>query len=213
MTCPHDWSACLCLELSGRWVWVPRRSRGVAAGGVAVERIPLARWDYEAIEASAHAARYGGFICATRFDSTRFALSAAEASVMDPQQRLVLELASDALGTVVGDESVFVGIQANDFAEITQQQRRMRESVYAITSTNHAVACGRVAYLLGLRGAAVSVNTACSSALVAMHAARGELAPEAVAVVGLEPCIPRALIKRARAPYQPFLRNEQTDLS
>ena len=64
------------------------------------------------------------------------------------------------------------------------KNHRTRESVYAITSMNHAVACGRVAYLLGLRGAAVSVNTACSSALVAMHAARAEL-PGVMAAVNV----------------------------
>ena len=47
------------------------------------------------------------------------------------------------LGAVAGRECVFVGIQATDFAEIAAQQRQLRESVYAVTSTNHAVASGR----------------------------------------------------------------------
>ena len=60
-----------------------------------VAQIPLARWNFEAIAHAPHAARYGGFITVTRFDSARFKVAPAEASVMDPQQRLVLELTRD----------------------------------------------------------------------------------------------------------------------
>eukprot|EP00964_Phaeocystis_antarctica_P007649 scaffold4136_cov60-Phaeocystis_antarctica.AAC.1 len=97
---------------------------------------------------------------------------------MDPQQRLLLERGYEALhaaglrraellGSATG---VFLGICSNDFADVLKASPAGR-SVYAATGSSHSVAAGRLSYVLGLQGPCVSFDTACSSALVAGHAA------------------------------------------
>jgi 3-oxoacyl-(acyl-carrier-protein) synthase len=157
------------------------------SGGVAVSNAPLERWDIEShstrgLTVSARSAiRYGGFVPDIElFDASRFGLSRAEAIAMDPQQRMLLESGYDAFNRAGKTRtdlegrnvSVYVGIQSTDYGELSVQEPHLRESVYAATSTNHAVASGRISFLLGLRGACMSINTACSSSLVAMHEAR-----------------------------------------
>ena len=111
---------------------------------------------------------------AQRFDSLVFGISPAEAGAMDPQQRLLLELGYVALHgfshrrvtLMGGDSGVFLGIERPDWASICSSQT----SVYAVTGDNISVAAGRVSFVLGLQGPCASVDTACSSALTAMHA-------------------------------------------
>ena len=59
---------------------------------------------------------------------------------------------------------------ANCFAEVLRSSPT-QSSVYAATGSSHSVAAGRLSYVLGLQGPCVSFDTACSSALVAGHAA------------------------------------------
>jgi 3-oxoacyl-(acyl-carrier-protein) synthase len=95
---------------------------------------------------------------------------------MDPQQRLLLETAYAALhvsgarqSTLLGGEGgVFVGIERPDWALLAFS---WPASVYAVTGDTTSVASGRVSFALGLQGPCVSVDTACSSALVALHGA------------------------------------------
>jgi 3-oxoacyl-(acyl-carrier-protein) synthase len=159
----------------------------LSSGGCAITELPAGRWDIDALSGEGlsskalDSTKYGGFVPNIEyFDAPRFGLSRTEASVMDPQQRMLLESAYDAFcragqtkatleGRLIG---VYVGIQATDFGDLVQDQKPLRESVYAATGSNHAVASGRISYILGLRGACMSINTACSSSLVAMHEAR-----------------------------------------
>ena len=110
--------------------------RLASAAAVAVAQIPLARWNFEAIAHTAHAARYGGFISVTRFDAVRFALAPAEASVMDPQQRMVLELSYEALHAAAlprallngSETAVYVGVMSTEFREAL-----LRANSYEVT--------------------------------------------------------------------------------
>jgi len=154
------------------------------ASGDAVGAVPAARWTLSAVvdvgalsEVQAACVSHGGFVRdAERFDNTAFGVSAAESGAMDPQQRLLLETAYAALhasgarrSTLLGGEGgVFVGIERPDWALLASSRPA---SVYAVTGDTASVASGRVSFALGLQGPCVSVDTACSSALVALHGA------------------------------------------
>ena len=117
---------------------------------------------------------------------------------MDPQQRLVLEVAYEALhgagarrASLLGDDAgVFLGIERPDWA-LLQALAPGPRSVYAATGDNLAVAAGRLSFVLGLQGPCVSVDTACSSALVALHSGAlairaGECRSAVASAVGLK---------------------------
>lgn len=70
------------------------------------------------------------------------------------------------------------GIASSDYGSLVA--RHAERGVYHATSSALSVACGRLSYAFGLRGPSVSIDTACSASLVALHmAARGLQASEA----------------------------------
>ncbi|MGW7824560.1 type I polyketide synthase, partial [Streptomyces puniciscabiei] len=121
----------------------------------------------------------GGFIPdVAGFDAELFGISPREALAMDPQQRLLLETAWEALeragidptslrGSATG---VYAGVSANGYGG-TVHEADGESAGYLLTGSTPSVASGRLSYVLGLEGPAVSVDTACSSALVALHLA------------------------------------------
>lgn len=135
-------------------------------------------------------ARYGGFVETRRwvsFDHEAFSIGGAEAKVMDPQQRQLLETGLGALeaagmglpairkGAAANEPWTvgnFVALQTNDFARAIVRTPKLVASTYAVSGANPAIAAGRLGYALGLRGAAMCVDTACSTALVCLHEAR-----------------------------------------
>ena len=122
--------------------------------------------------------RFGAFVDGVdRFDAAFFGIPAAEARLLDPQQRLLLETSWGALehaaispDSLRGTQTaVFAGIGVSDYRELITADGA--ESIYAATGTSASTAAGRVAFALGLEGPAVSVDTASSSSLVAVHQA------------------------------------------
>src|ERR1051325_8406487 len=150
----------------------------------AVSEVPSGRWDPSVYDPDPSvpgkaATKWGGFLeSIDRFDAAFFGILPREAERMDPQQRLILEVATEALdhaglprerlaGTRAG---VFIASYYNDYAHL---QYNDREAVDArtMTGTVHSVLANRLSYLLDLRGPSLSVATACSSSLVAIHLA------------------------------------------
>ncbi|MHB9858118.1 type I polyketide synthase [Streptomyces sp. YIM S03343] len=154
------------------------------AGGVdAISEVPADRWDAGAFyhpqvgRPGKMTTKWGGFLDRIdEFDAAFFGISPREAEAMDPSQRLVLEVAWEALenagyADLAGSRTgVFVGVIGNDYG-IQRFSRPDDLTSYAVTGNAHSIVSGRLAYLLDLRGPAVSIDTACSSSLVAVHLA------------------------------------------
>ncbi len=126
-------------------------------------------------------AKRGGFLEGIdQFDPQFFGVSPREAPYIDPQQRLLLETAWEAIedaGLVLDfekgtDIGVFVGISHNDYQGL-QHTATDRTGITAHTPTGsaHSIAANRISYCLNLTGPSVAMDTACSSALTAVHVA------------------------------------------
>eukprot|EP00966_Prymnesium_polylepis_P151473 3500341-Prymnesium_polylepis.1 len=145
-----------------------------SCGRDAVGSVPARRWE---VDSRSLYGRTSGFMgsmqSAEMFDAPRFAVSPAEVVAMDPQQRLLLEVGYEALATHEvlrdGDRDsgcgIFLGITNADF----QVMSAGSDSVYTATGGTISIAAGRTSFTLGLQGPCVSIDTACSSAIVALH--------------------------------------------
>jgi polyketide synthase 12/epothilone polyketide synthase D len=149
--------------------------------------VPSGRWNKKAFydpelhkPGKSHAC-WGGFVDRIdEFDAPFFGISPREASRMDPQQRLLLETAWRALEdggqrleSLAGSRTaVFVGVSSWEysFAQISFRDRGLID-VYTNTGGSLSIAANRISYCFDLRGPSVAVDTACSSALVAVHLA------------------------------------------
>ncbi|MBB5938996.1 type I polyketide synthase [Streptomyces zagrosensis] len=132
----------------------------------------------------AYVPAYGALAAAGHFDPDRFGISEAEALLIDPQQRLLLETVDEALAAAhldparTGPVSVYAGVGRNDYERWVAHALAGRPGVdeMALEITNgRDYAATRVAYRLGLTGTALTVQSACSTSLVAVHLACQDL--------------------------------------
>ncbi|MHA4818111.1 type I polyketide synthase, partial [Streptomyces aculeolatus] len=164
-------------------------------GRHAIAEPPPGRRDHPIwTEAGTHVPTRGGYLDdVAGFDAEFFRVAPREARSLDPQQRLILETAWEALedaghpaaaldGRPVG---VYLGLNTADYQQLLTRDMRQVDHYYG-TGTSFAATAGRVSYFLGLRGPSIAVDTACSASLTALHLAcqgldRGDCE---VAVVG-----------------------------
>ncbi|MFQ6329964.1 SDR family NAD(P)-dependent oxidoreductase [Nocardia sp. CWNU-33] len=164
--------------------------RNLAAGRDAVTEVPPSRWpitDYfrpGPVTPGKTYSKWGGFLDnVDRFDPMFFDLVPAEADYMDPQQRLFLEHSWLALEDAAIDPKslrrsrcgVFAGSPGSDYATLLRSRAEFG-SHHMFTGNSPAILPARVAYHLDLTGPCLGLDTACSSALVAVHQACRSLA-------------------------------------
>lgn len=152
----------------------------------AITEIPPTRWDVDEYydpdpdTPGGIATRWGGFIGdIDRFEPQLFGISPREAQSLDPQQRLLLEVTWEALERAgIAPDSLsgsptgaFVGICNGDYGRMLMEGSGTDFDMYLATGAAYSVASGRLSYVLGLTGPAVSVDSACSSSLLSVHLA------------------------------------------
>ncbi|MEP0930312.1 MULTISPECIES: type I polyketide synthase [Cyanophyceae] len=152
-------------------------------GGDAIAEVPPQRWDIDQYydpepgKPGKMSTRWGGFLDQVDgFDASFFGISPREVERMDPQQRLVLEVAWEAIenagiapDSLSGSQSgVFMGIGNYDYCRLLAKDIS-QVSAYDGTGNTLSIAANRLSYTLNLRGPSVVVETACSSSLVAVH--------------------------------------------
>jgi len=133
--------------------------------------------------ASNEAIRFGAYVeDLDLFDAEFFRISPIEAQMLDPQQRMMLEVSWWALedaaidpGSLKGSRTgVYAGISIMDYRDMAISDPGTNEAaagLYAATGNALNTAIGRVSFVLGLEGPSMAIDTACSSSLVAIHQA------------------------------------------
>jgi acyl transferase domain-containing protein/acyl carrier protein len=161
--------------------------RQLLAGTDAVTEIPPDRWDLDALyDADPDAlgktySRWGAFLDGIdQFDPQFFGIAPREATSLDPQHRLLLEVTWEALehagiapsSLAESQTAVYMGLTTRDYLDRQIQAEGLSNAdAYTASGNTHSVAAGRLSYVLGLHGPNVVVDTACSSSLVAIHLA------------------------------------------
>ncbi|WP_030194541.1 type I polyketide synthase [Streptomyces sp. NRRL S-87] len=146
----------------------------------AVRPVPADRWNADGpLDPEKEIQRHGGFLeDVSRFDAAFFGVSPREAEVLDPQQRLMLETSWLALedagiptarlgGSRTG---VYFGGLWQDYERL-REDRGARPTQHSISGNALDMLSARISYFLGLTGPSLTLETGCSSSMVALHLA------------------------------------------
>jgi polyketide synthase PksN len=157
--------------------------KNLSEGKDCVTEIPRSRWDFRRHCHSDRGAkrrvdgRWGGFIeNVDQFDARFFNISAREAEILDPQERLFLQTAWECLEDACYTRSalknlavgVFVGVMWAHYGLIDVADEQLQ---YGRPSAVFSAIANRVSYFLNLSGPSIALDTMCSSSLTAIHTA------------------------------------------
>jgi acyl transferase domain-containing protein/NADPH:quinone reductase-like Zn-dependent oxidoreductase/thioesterase domain-containing protein/acyl carrier protein len=166
-------------DLSAFW-------RLIEEGRSGVREVPPERWDADTFydptgeTPGKMSVRWGAFIEGPdQFDPQFFGITPREAARMDPQQRLLLEVAWAAMENagrpaeeLAGSRTgVFVGIGGTDYSKVGVPFDDYYQQIDAHLGTGNAlsIAANRLSYIFDFHGPSAAVDTACSSASLAIH--------------------------------------------
>lgn len=155
----------------------------LVAGKESIDEIPKERWDYQTFydpqgkSRNKGYSKWGAFIedynC---FDSLFFNISPREAELMDPQQRIFLEMSYKAIEdagytreTIGKNVGVYAGVMAHDYQFYNTQGAFDGNSSYPYSDLYQVP--NRVSYFFDFSGPSIAIDTACSSSGVALHLA------------------------------------------
>ncbi|MEV0503690.1 beta-ketoacyl synthase N-terminal-like domain-containing protein, partial [Streptomyces spectabilis] len=154
--------------------------RNILEGRDCISEVPSSRWPVErfyderpGVPGKSSSKWMGVLDHADRFDPLFFSISPGEAAAMDPQQRVLLQESwacveeagyspDDLSGTRCG---VFVGCSVNGYGATADTAGL---SAHQNLGTNSAILASRISYTLNLKGPCLSIDTSCSSSLVAI---------------------------------------------
>lgn len=156
----------------------------LSEGRSGISQVPTDRWDSTSF--TANGTKQVGKITSDRagfirqvdqFDGQFFGISDREAASLDPQHRLLMEVAWETLEQAGVDPDsyaakaagVFLGICSSDYLQLLSERGPEEIDAYLGTGNAHSAAAGRLSYFLKWQGPSVAVDTACSSSLTAVH--------------------------------------------
>jgi acyl transferase domain-containing protein len=157
----------------------------LAQGRSFIGEVPQRRWDAASFQGDPRREKNktncvrGGFLeDVDAFDASFFNISPREAQLMDPQQRIAMELAWRALedagycGPALANSKtgVYLAMTNTDYSELIERDLEMVDA-YVNTGTSNAILSNRISYWFDFRGPSVTVDAACAGSLVAVHQA------------------------------------------
>jgi acyl transferase domain-containing protein len=146
-----------------------------------ISEVPISRWNWQDIYGDTPdktKVKYGGFVDDIyHFDAEFFSIPSYDAELIDPQQRLLLESVWNSMedaGYLPQELSsiktgLFVGISTHDYAELLERNNIVTAALPL--GNAHCMTANRISYFLNIKGPSLAIDTACSSALVALHEA------------------------------------------
>lgn len=155
-------------------------------GASGITAIPDSRWnadefyDSEPTAPGKMVSRWGGFLDGLElFDARFFGISPREAAQLDPRQRLIAEVAWESLEdagvpplSLAGSRTgVFMAALSANYGTTVFANHLDIVDIYSGTGNGDSVIANRLSYLLDLRGPSLTLHTACSGGLVAIHLA------------------------------------------
>jgi|GEM_PF-1909084 len=155
------------------------------AGVNSVSEIPEERWRWQdyygepEIGKNISSSKWGGFISnGARFDAEFFGISPKEAELMDPQQRVALELSWQCIEDAGynpkqlsgRDIGVFMGVSTFDYKELQERSQPSIEG-HSATGIHNTIVPNRISYFYNWYGPSLAIDSACASSLVCIHQA------------------------------------------